>query len=237
MNKTIKIFCLCFFTSVFLVGCEQQNPPVNNPTPDAIVTTTNDPIIKTEDTISEFNKIEIISFLFHENINIISGPVLQVDYSVLQISGKDLKGYVGWASQGASEYYISGSLSSDQYIGDVYQIGSNKVMGKFQLKIQDLKLKLKGDARLDHEEIPIYKGPHFFDGGALTNLLRSPSLNSSVLKPKSSFINNEQKGAKIIEIGNYEKVNGAYNLWYKVEIDNVTGWIFGGLCTVCPDPN
>ena len=30
MNKTIKIFCLCFFTTVFLVGCEQQNPPVNN---------------------------------------------------------------------------------------------------------------------------------------------------------------------------------------------------------------
>ena len=80
-------------------------------------------------------------------------------------------------------------------------------------------------------------GQHFFDGGALTNLLRLPSLKSSVLKPKSSFINNEQKGAKIIEIGNYEKVNGAYNLWYKVEIDNVTGWIFGGLCTVCPDPN
>ena len=105
------------------------------------------------------------------------------------------------------------------------------------IKIQDLKLKLKGDARLDHEEIPIYNGQHFFDGGALTNLLRLPSLKSSVLKPKSSFINNEQKGAKIIEIGNYEKVNGAYNLWYKVEIDNVTGWIFGGLCTVCPDPN
>ena len=144
MNKTIKIFCLCFFTTVFLVGCEQQNPPVNNPTPEVKVTPKNDPILKTEDTISKLNKIEIISFLFHENINIISGPVLQVDYSVLQISGKDLKGYVGWASQGESEYYISGSLRNDQYIGDVYRIGSNKVIGKFQLKIQDQKLKLKG---------------------------------------------------------------------------------------------
>ena len=45
------------------------------------------------------------------------------------------------------------------------------------------------------------------------------------------------EGARIIEIGNYEKINGAYNLWYKVEIDNVTGWVFGGLCTTCLNAN
>ena len=233
----MKIFCLIILNYLLLVSCEQQNPKVDKPHTDEKDSTTNDSILKPEANTLKINKIEIISFLFHDNIEIISGPVLQVDYSVLQISGKDLKGYVGWASQGESEYYISGSLRNDQYIGDVYRIGSNKVIGKFQLKIQDQKLKLKGDARLDHEEIPIYNGQHFFHGGALTNLLSSPSLKSTVLRSKSSFINNKRKGARIIEIGNYEKINGAYNLWYKVEIDNITGWVFGGLCTVCPEPN
>jgi hypothetical protein len=237
MNKTVKFFASIFITYASLISCEEQNTKVKHPRTGEGNSTAKDSSIILGDSISKINKLEILSFLIQEEIEIISGPVLQVDYSVLQISRKTLKGFVGWASQGEAEYYISGSLNNDQYIGDVYQIGSNKVMGKFQLKIKDLKLKLKGDARVDHNEIPIYNGKHFFHGGAITNLLSAPNLKSAVLMPKASFMNNNRKGARIIEIGNYEKINGAYNLWYKVEIDNVTGWVFGGLCTTCLNAN
>jgi hypothetical protein len=44
-------------------------------------------------------------------------------------------------------------------------------------------------------------------------------------------------GAEILAIGNYEKINDTYNLWYKVKINDVIGWVFGGLCTVCPESN
>lgn len=188
------------------------------------------------DSISKFSAFQILSFWILEEIEIIAGPVAQVDYAVLQISDKYIKGFVGWASQGGSEYYISGNLVNGSYIGDVYCVGSVENCeasgGKFQLKIEDMKLKLSGDARVDHELIPFYKGKHFFHGGALTDLLIEPKIGSKILK--ANFINNDEMGAKILEIGNFEKINGEYNLWYKVNIDNVTGWVFGGLCTVCP---
>lgn len=189
------------------------------------------------DSISNYSAFQILSFWILEEIEIIAGPVMQVDYAVLQVSDKNIKGFVGWASQGESEYYISGNLVNGTYIGDVYCVGSvencEDSRGKFQLKIEDMKLKLSGDARVDHELIPVYNGKHFFHGGALTDLLIEPKIGSKILK--ANIINNDEMGAEILEIGNYEKINGEYNVWYKVNIDNVTGWVFGGLCTFCPN--
>jgi hypothetical protein len=189
------------------------------------------------DSISKYSTFKILSFFIQEDIEIIAGPVIQVDYAVLQISDKKIKGFVGWASQGGSEYYISGNLVNGIYIGDVYCVGSVEncmaTEGRFQLKIEDMKLKLSGDARVDHDVIPLYNGKHFFHGGAKTDLLMHPKIESNILK--TNFVNNDEMGAEILEIGNYEKINEEYNVWYKVKIDNITGWVFGGLCTVCPN--
>jgi hypothetical protein len=193
-------------------------------------------INKLSDSISKYSTFEILSFFIQEEIEIIAGPVMQVDYAVLQISDKTIKGFVGWASQGDSEYYISGNLVNGTYIGDVYCVGSVEncasLKGKFQLKIENMNLKLSGEARVDHDEIPIYNGKHFFHGGALTDLLIEPKIGSKILKPNIIDL-----GAEILAIGNYEKINDTYNLWYKVKINDVIGWVFGGLCTVCPESN
>lgn len=189
------------------------------------------------DSISKYSTFQILSFWILEEIEIIAGPVMQVDYAVLQVSDKNIKGFVGWASQGDSDYYISGDLVNGTYIGDVFYVGCvddcSTSIGKFQLKIENLKLKLSGAARVDHDEIPSYNGKHFFLADALTDLLIHPKIGSKILM--ANFITNDEMGAKILEIGNYEKINGEYNLWYKVNIDNITGWVFGGLCTVCPN--
>lgn len=196
--------------------------------------------IKTiNDSLSKYSTFRILSFSKSEEIEIIAGPILQVDYAVLQVSEKSIKGFVGWASQGSSEYFISGNLLNGTYIGDVFCVGSVQncdylKTGKFQLKIENMKLKLSGDARVDHDEIPAYNGIHFFNGGALTDLLDQPKMGSKVLLTNIS--NNDEMGAQIIEIGSFEKINDEYNLWYKVKINDVVGWIFGGLCTVCLIP-
>jgi len=192
-----------------------------------------------KDSISNSNNFQILSFWIQEEIEIIAGPVLQSDYAVLQVTEKTIKGFVGWASQGDAEYYISGYLLNGAYIGDVFSIGCEEdctiPVGKFQLKIENLKLKLSGDARVDHDEIPSYTGKHYFNGDALTNLLIEPKMGSKELMTK--IINDDDMGAEILEIGNYEKINGEYNLWYKVKINEVIGWVFAGLCTVCPNSN
>jgi hypothetical protein len=192
---------------------------------------------KLSDSISRYTNFQILSFWILEEIEIIAGPVMQVDYAVLQISDKTIKGFVGWASQGESDFYISGDLINGSFIGDVFYIGCEEdcttPSGNFQLKIENLKLKLSGAARVDHDEIPSYNGKHFFNGESLTDLLIEPKIGSKVLM--SNIINNDEMGVEIIEIGNYEKINGEYNLWYKVKINDKIGWVFGGLCTVCPN--
>jgi hypothetical protein len=193
---------------------------------------------KLSDSISRNTNFQILSFWISEEIEIIAGPVIQVDYAVLQISDKTIKGFVGWASQGDSDFYISGDLINGSFLGDVFYIGCEEdcttPLGNFQLKIENLKLKLSGAARVDHDEIPSYNGKHFF--GSLTDLLIEPKIGSRVLI-SSNIINNDEMGFEIIEIGNYEKINGGYNLWYKVKINDTIGWVFGGLCTVCPNSN
>jgi hypothetical protein len=200
----------------------------------------NKKIIQLYDSISKSKKFNIVSFSISEIEILGAGPgyenfVKEIDYAVLQITDNAIKGYVGWASQGDGEYFISGDLVNGSFIGDVFNISCsgdcNSFQGKFQLKIDNLKLKVSGDAHLNNDEIPVYNGLHFFQG-ALTNLINEPLMGSKVLL--SSIINSENEiSAEILEIGNYEKLNGEYNLWYKVKINNVTGWIFGGLCTFC----
>ena len=190
---------------------------------------------KLEDSLSNSNKFQIISFLNHEETEIIAGPIIIVDYAVLQISDKEIKGFVGWASQGEAEYFISGISINNSYIGDVFYTGCESdcesSIGKFQLKIENSKLKLSGEARVDHDEIPMYNGKHFFNG----NLMSDANINSKILL--KNIYNDDEKGAEILEIGNYEKINDHFDVWYKVKIDGLIGWIHGGLCTVCPDPN
>ena len=194
---------------------------------------------KLEDSLSNSNKFHIISFLHHEETEIIAGPIILVDYVVLQISKNELKGFVGKAGQDEWGYFISGVVFNDSYIGDVYRIGCDtdceSSIGKFQLKIDNSNLILSGEARGFYDEIPTYNGKHFFHGGHTGNLMNEPNINSKTLM--KDIYNDDEKGAEILEIGNYEKIYDRYDLWYKVKIDGLIGWVYGDLCTVCTDPN
>jgi hypothetical protein len=129
-----------------------------------------------------------------------------------------------------AEYYINGYFTNGTYKGEVYRIHCKEncltPFGKFQIEIENLKLKLIGDARVDHDQIPIYNGKHYFYD---TYLLSLPSLDS-----KKTFSIKFDTGVKIREIGNYEEINGRFDLWYKIEIDGVSGWVFGGLQLLGP---
>jgi hypothetical protein len=190
---------------------------------------------KLEDSLSNSNKFQIISFLMNEETEIIAGPIILVDYAVLQISKNELRGFIGKAGQDEWGYFISGIVVNDSYIGDVYYIGCEtdceSSTGKFQLKIENSNLNLSGAARGFHDEIPIYNGKHIFHG----NLMSEANINSKTLM--LDFSNDIENRAEILEIGNYEKINDNYDLWYKVKINGLIGWVFGGLCTVCPEPN
>jgi hypothetical protein len=190
-----------------------------------------------KDSISNSNNFQILSFWIQEETEIIAGPITLIDYVVLQISKNEIKGFFGKAGQDLSADFISGTFFNDSYIGDLYPIGwesgGESSVGKIQLKIENFNLKLSGHGF--HNEIPLYTGKHFFNGGALTNLLIEPKMGSKELMTK--IINDDDMGAEILEIGNYEKINGEYNLWYKVKINEVIGWVFAGLCTVCPNSN
>lgn len=153
------------------------------------------------------------------------------EFSLLQISSKELRGFVGMSSMYyMGTYFISGKLLNDKYIGDAFLIGCETTdcitpAGKFEIKINKQTIELTSDFGFNLFDIPIYNGLQIFEGDI--NLKSEPNKNSNTLL---SLINETGKtNAEIKEIGPFE--NG--NLWYKVKINNVEGWMFGGLCDMC----
>lgn len=237
--KIFYFFNLSFYLFLLiLIGCKEDDEAICDYPTIASANGRNQPPVNDDIKKGENNNtFEIKSFFIEENINIITGPVKQVNYAVLQVSDKTIKGFIGWASQGNADYYISGSLKNKSYSGNVYFIGCENncktPVGQFELTIKDSKLKLTGNTNVGHNEIPIYKGKHFFDIGNQSNLMSEANRKARILI--KNFTNDHKKGVEILEIGKYEKINDEYNLWYKVKINNMIGWVFGGLCTVCID--
>lgn len=188
---------------------------------------------------SKSSDFKIISFLKSEELVIVAGPVFKCDYAVLQISSDSIKGLLSSSAQGSVEYFISGFKMDEEYVGDISYLENDSVIGKFKLRIQDGKLKFIGDCSFDSERlgIPIFHGQHGFHGGAITGVLNEPKIISKELIPRNDFIQNDKIFASILEIGKHEKINGEYNLWYKVKINNTVGWVFGGLCSLCAREN
>lgn len=158
-------------------------------------------------------------------------PSFSHEFALIQITPKEIKGYIGKANyNGHDKYFISGKLLNDKYIGDAFLIGCETAdcktpVGKFEIKINKQTIELTSDFNFNFFNTPIYNGLQNFEGDI--NLKGEPNKNS---KPLLSLISETEKtDAEIKEIGPFE--NG--NLWYKVKINNVEGWLFGGLCDIC----
>lgn len=61
--------------------------------------------------------------------------------------------------------------------------------------------------------------------GGVKNFRESPSVNARVL----SKIDVTKTEIKLLEIGKSEMISKTYDCWYKVKINGVEGWLFGGL--------
>ncbi|MFN5673789.1 MAG: hypothetical protein ACK46W_01810, partial [Bacteroidota bacterium] len=180
-----------------------------------------------KDSLKFKNNFQILSFGYQDE----NSRFLETIFVILQITENNLKGFVRRTSQAESSYFISGQLLNGTYLGGMFYIGlcdDNCLsdVNKFQLKIENLKLKLSSDGHFFIDEIPLYNGKHYFVENQ-TNLLIEPKIGTKEVM--TNIGNNDKIDVKIIEIGNYEKINGAYDLWYKVKINDVTGWVFGGL--------
>lgn len=155
-----------------------------------------------------------------------SGKFLYVDRLILQSLGKNIKGYYGWAAQGDGGYYLIGELTDNKINGTKYSL-YDSTSESFTLTIQPKSIK---GLSIIGEAVPQVNTDFFNDDNMKSskfNIYKLPSLKSKILRKHFILAN---KGFKLVEIGKMEKNNvgnSSYNIWYKVQNDEMKGWVYG----------
>ncbi len=189
-------------------------------------------LISSQGTTSNKDK-RILYFKDVEDIQIVTGPIIQVHLAIIQLDNDSLKGYLGVFSQGTREYFLRGHKNaSGEYTGTFITKGKNNLGSNhdpFSLKIENNQLRLNG------------KFPFLFKNELMqTNDMpdvdySSTGLYSGPTKSSRQFLNAAEmeqlsnRTCRITGIGPIESVNGEHNQWHNVQIGKNNGWVLGGL--------
>jgi len=104
-------------------------------------------LISSQGTTSNKDK-RILYFKDVEDIQIVTGPIIQVHYAIIQLDNDSLKGYLGVFSQGTREYFLRGHKNaSGEYTGTFITKGKNYLGSNhdpFSLTLENNRLRLNG---------------------------------------------------------------------------------------------
>ncbi len=189
-------------------------------------------LISSQGTTSKNDK-RVLYFKDVEDIQIVTGPIIQVHYAIIQLDDDSLKGYLGVFSQGTREYFLRGIKSAKgEYTGTYITEGINNrglSQNRFRLNIKDNKISLNGhfpflfiNEIAQTTEIPeIDYSSTFLSSG--------PSKSSNLVLDSTEMVRLSNRNCRIIQIGPIESANKGPNQWYNVQIGDNVGWLLGGL--------
>lgn len=99
---------------------------------------------------------------------------------------------------------------------------------KFKISFSAAKLRIRytvgNTFSIDYSELVLSDLKYSFSGD-ITDLRKLPNMKSKVL----SKVDPAKTKIELLDIGNFEKEVEICDFWYKVKINGVVGWIFGGL--------
>jgi hypothetical protein len=189
-------------------------------------------LISSQGTTSKNDK-RVLYFKDVEDIQIVTGPIIQVHYAIIQLDDDSLKGYLGVFSQGTREYFLRGIKSAKgEYTGTYITEGINNrglSQNRFRLNIKDNKISLNGHFPfLFINEIAQTKEIPEIDYSS-TFLSSGPSKSSNLVLDSTEMVRLSNRNCRIIQIGPIESANKGPNQWYNVQIGDNVGWLLGGL--------
>ena len=189
-------------------------------------------LISSQGTIFENDK-RVLYFKDVEDIQIVTGPIIQVHYAIIQLDNDSLKGYLGVFSQGTREYFLRGTKSAKgEYTGTYITKGINNrglSQNRFRLNIKDSKISLNGHfPPLFINEIAQTTEMPEIDYSS-TVLRSGPSKSSNLVLDSTEMVQLSNRNCRIIQIGPIESANKGPNQWYNVQIGDNIGWLLGGL--------
>lgn len=119
----------------------------------------------------------------------------------------------------------NGSIISGKMNGEMI-FNIEMIPAEFKIKFN---YKINGLNETQSSELFATYPKYSFDGN-IKNIRESPTTTSKIL------LKTDVQKAKIqlIEIGNSEMIGNTFDFWYKVKINGVEGWLFGGLSLYTP---
>lgn len=152
--------------------------------------------------------------------------------NALYLSGCD-------ATDISPESYLTGKIIENSVSGKILELEygmDGKTTGdfyenKFKIEFNTDKSKMTYystsiiDQKPTSSVLSLTEAKYTFRYGGLSNLRALPNTNSKVL----SKIDLSKETVKLIAIGRMQKIGKTTNFWYKIKINNLEGWIFGGL--------
>ena len=160
-----------------------------------------------------------ISGYYSVDDKIIGGNPIAIGNKVLlYTNGNEVRGFYGWAAQGAENFYFVGKKIGLKIAGKKYSLYNNdstvcnidilpkgvsliSPMGKVMVPISKIDFPI--------ENIKIYE---------------EPSNTSKIILENYS---SEKNDFNIVEIGQMDKIDENVNIWYKIKNANYEGWVFG----------
>jgi hypothetical protein len=208
--KNLKAFSLLLFCSLVLIG--SLNAQTKTKAKSQIQT----PTQSTSGISTYYSQKDIIVGM--------NNPSVLANLVVFQTDGELIRGYYGWAAQGMQELYFTGTKNGNTVIGKAYTL-NDKTEQNFKMKILGSYVSIL-ESPMGGEKVPARK-KDLFEDRQLTIYMNSDK-KSTVL---ANDLNLGNKGFKLIEIGEMEKMEDTeeseYNVWCKIKNQNMEGWVLG----------
>lgn len=165
-------------------------------------------------------------FSYYSQKDIIVGmnnPSVLANYVVYHSDGINIRGFYGWAAQGMQDLFFIGTKSGNTITGKSYDF-ADKSENNFKLVISGNFVIV--ESPMGMTKVPAKK-KDFFMEKELT-IYELPNKNSRVI---AKDLNLQNKGFKLIEIGDMDKLDegeyARYDIWYKIKNNTTEGWVFG----------